>query len=140
MSHLKLVQISEVKTEKERVDGKVSRQYYTASFSNPSNPFLKTVSRVFWQQHNADGTSAEWRGANPSETRAMLGKLIPGQIVAAQVEAYDITGSDGAIREANSYTTVVFEGENPVAVFKAAGKNLLQAAEVSANVPDSAAF
>jgi hypothetical protein len=140
MSHLKLVSISEVKTEKERVDGKVSRQYYSAMFSNPSNPFSRTVSRVFWQQHNNDGTSAEWRGANPAEVRLFIGKLIPGQIVSSQVEAYDITGSDGAIREANSYTTVVFEGENPVAVFKAAGKVMLQAAEITSNVPDSAAF
>lgn len=140
MSHLKLVSISEVKTEKGRIDGKVSRQYYTAMFSNPSNPFAKTVSRTFWQQHNADGTSAEWRGANPSEVKTFIGKLIPGQIVSSQVEAYDITGNDGAIREANSYTTVVLDGENVVSVFKAAGKTMFQAAEVSAKVADSAAF
>ena len=31
--------ISEVKTEKSRTDGKVSRKYYTAYFSDASNPF-----------------------------------------------------------------------------------------------------
>ena len=140
MSHLKLVSISEVKTENRVKDDKVNRQYYTATFSNPSNPFAKTSTRTFFQQHNNDGTSAEWRGANPSEVRAFIGKLIPGQIVCCQVKPYDIVGSDGAIREANSYTTVVLEGENVASVFKSLGKTVLEAAEVPARVAESAAF
>jgi hypothetical protein len=134
MNQLKLVSISEVKTEKARVDEKVSRQYYTATFSNPANPFGRTVSRTFWQQHNADGTQATWKGANPSEVKQFIGKLIPGRIVSSKVEAYDITDSLGNIREASTYTAVVLDGETPEAVFKASGKVIVEAAPAVAMI------
>lgn len=140
MSTLKLLSISPVKTEKERVDSKVSRQYYTALFRNPANPFAKGVSRTFWQQHNADGTSAEWKGANPKEVMSFIGKEIPGKIVSRQVEAYDITDSTGAVREANSYTAVVMDGELETAVFKASGKTIIEAAPVIAAKIDEPVF
>lgn len=134
MSTLKLNKISEIKTEKERTDGKVSRQYYTATFSNPSNPFSKTVSRVFWQQHNVEGTEATWKAGDPKEVKQFIGKTIPGQIVSSKVEAYDITDTLGTTREANTYTAVVLEGELPETVFKAAGKVLLETAPSPAMV------
>ena len=129
MSTLKLVSISEVKTEKERIDEKKSRQYYIATFRNPANPFSKTVSRTFWQQHNADGTETSWKVGNPNEVKQFIGKEIPGKIVSSKVEAYDITDSLGNIREANTYTAVVLDGETVESVFKAAGKNIIQVVE-----------
>lgn len=125
MSNLKLNAISPVKTEKEgsvRTDGKINRQYYTATFSNPANPFGKTVSRTFWQQHSADGTTAEWKGGDPVQVRAFLGKLIPGSIVAKTVEPYEIIGLGGEVRYATTYTAVVLDGETVESVFKAQGK------------------
>lgn len=133
MSTLKLVSISEVKTEKPRIDEKVSREYYTAEFNNPANPFGKSVKRTFWQQHNADGTIAEWRGANPKDVAKFIGKEIPGRIVAGTVEPYAIVNPlTGEEREATTYTAVVLNGETPEAVFKASGKILLVAAETVA--------
>lgn len=137
MSTLKLVSVSEVKTEKEgssRSDGKVNRQYYTAEFNNPANPFGKSVRRTFWQQHNADGTLAEWRGANPKDVSKFIGKEIPGRIVSGTTEAYEIISYGGEVREATTYTAVVLDGETPEAVFKASGKILLVAAQTIAAV------
>lgn len=131
MNTVKLNVISEVKTEKERSDAKVSRKYYTATFSNPANPFGKTISRTFWQQHNADGTKAEWKGADPVQVRAFIGKTIPGNIVAANVEPYDIIGLSGEARTATTYTTVVLDGELAETVFKSSGKVMLQAAPMT---------
>lgn len=131
MTTVKLLTISDIRTEKVRSDEKVSRQYYVATFGNPANPFSKAVSRVFWQQHNADGTSAEWKGANPKDVKQFIGKEIPGYIAARQVEAYDIDSPSG-VREANTYTTVVLDGEIESSVFKASGKVLLEVANVTA--------
>lgn len=131
MNTVKLNAISEVKTEKERSDAKVSRMYYTATFSNPANPFGKTVSRTFWQQHNADGSDASWKGGDPVQVRAFVGKTIPGSIVAANVEPYDIIGLGGEVRTATTYTTVVLDGELPESVFKSSGKTMLQAAAMT---------
>lgn len=128
MSTLKLVAVSESKTEKVRTDGKVSREYYTAEFNNPANPFGKSVRRTFWQQHNNDGTVAEWRGANPKDVSRFIGKEIPGRIVSGTTEAYEIISYGGEVREATTYTAVVLDGETPEAVFKASGKILLVAA------------
>lgn len=129
MTNLKLVSITEPKAEKARVDEKVSRMYYTATFSNPLNPFGKTVSRTFWQQHNADGTQATWKGADPVQVRPFVGKLIPGQIVAANVEPYEIDGSTG--RTATTFTSVVLDGEIAEQVFKASGKVIVKAANLA---------
>jgi len=138
MSQLKLVSISEVKTEKARSDEKVSRQYYSATFSNPLNPFSRNIKRVFWQQHNADGTLAEWKGADPKDVKAFIGKNIPGAIVSSQVEEYEISTPGFEPRMANTYTTVVLDGETPQAVFKAAGKIIVEAAEVAAKTTEPA--
>jgi hypothetical protein len=141
MSNLKLNAISPVKTEKEgsaRSDGKVNRQYYVATFSNPANPFGKTVSRTFWQQHSADGTTAEWKGADPVQVRPFLGKLIPGNIVAKTVEDYPIIGLGGEERYATSYTAVVLDGETVESVFKASGKIIVNetvSAAITTNEP-----
>jgi hypothetical protein len=141
MSHLQLVSISEVKTEKSRIDNKVSRQYYTATFANPANPFGKTVSRTFWQQHNIEGTETTWKTANPALVKTFIGKLIPGTIVSSPVEEYDIVNQGtGEVRTASTYTAIVLEGENAYSVFKAAGKVMVEAATVVANNVEQAIF
>lgn len=141
MSHLKLISISPVKTEKERKDGKVSRQYYTASFTNPNNPFSKVVSRTFWQQHNADGTEATWKTANPELVKSFIGKLIPGSIVSSKVEEYDIVNENtGEVRTASTYTAVVLEGETAQSVFKASGKVMVEAVEYIPAATNEPAF
>lgn len=121
---LLLVAMSAILTEKSRTDGKVSRQYYTAEFQNPENPFGPSVKRVIWQQHNADGTQASWRAGNPTVVKGFLGKQIPGEIVCQEVPAYNINGTDGVTRQATKYTTVVFTHETIASVFKAAGHPL----------------
>lgn len=141
MSHLKLISISPVKTEKARKDEKVSRQYYTAAFTNPANPFGKVVSRTFWQQHNADGTEATWKAADPALVKDFVGKLIPGQIVSSKVEEYDIVNEGtGEVRQASTYTAVVLEGETAQSVFKASGKVIVEAAEFIAATATEPAF
>jgi hypothetical protein len=141
MSHLQLVSISEVKTEKSRIDNKVSRQYYTATFANPANPFGKTVSRTFWQQHNIEGTEATWKTANPSLVKSFIGKLIPGTIVSSKVEEYDIVNQGtGEVRTASTYTAVVLEGETAYSVFKAAGKIMVETVDSVAAVNEIAVF
>lgn len=141
MSHLQLVSISEVKTEKSRIDNKVSRQYYTATFANPANPFGKTVSRTFWQQHNIEGTEATWKTANPSLVKTFIGKLVPGTIVSSKVEEYDIVNQGtGEVRTASTYTAVVLEGETAYSVFKAAGKIIVETVDSVAAASEVAAF
>jgi len=132
MNTVKLSSVTEVKQEKVRADQKVSRSYFTATFTNPSNPFAKAVSRVFWQQHNADGTKAEWKGADPKDVKAFIGKEIPGYVAARQVESYDIVGFDGTVRQATAYTTVVLDGEVESSVFKQSGKTIV---ETVASIP-----
>jgi hypothetical protein len=123
MKKLVLLAISAILTEKERTDSKVSRSYYTAEFQDPSNPFAPTVKRTIFQQHNADGTAASWRGGNPDIIKKFIGKEIPGEIVSKQVPEYDITiGSES--RKASKYTTVVFAHETVEQVFKASGHDL----------------
>ena len=142
MNNLLLVSVAPVKTEtSNRKDGKVSRQYYVASFANPANPFGKTVSRTFWQQHNADGTEATWKTANPELVKTFIGKLIPGQIVSSKVEEYDIVNQGtGEIRTASTYTAVVLEGETAQSVFKAAGKVMVETVDSVPAVSDVAVF
>jgi hypothetical protein len=135
MNTVKLVSISTPKLEKDgqpRADGKANRLYYTATFSNPANPFNKTVSRTFWQQHNSDGTIAEWKGADPKDVRLFIGKEIPGKIVAANVKEYDVVDKlTGDTRTASTFTTVVLDGELAETVFKASGREIVKAAAMT---------
>lgn len=142
MSHLKLISISPVKTETaNRKDGKVSRQYYTAKFANPNNPFGAAKSRTFWQQHNADGTEATWKAADPALVKDFVGKLIPGSIVSSKVEEYDIVNENtGEVRKASTYTAVVLEGETAQSVFKASGKVMVEAVEYIPAATNEPAF
>ncbi len=124
MNKLKITAISSLQTEKERVDGKVSREYFTAKFVDESNPFaIKEQSRNFFQQHNADGTEATWGALNYDRVKSMVGQTCPGYIANETVVSYDIDG-----REVNSYTAVVLPGENKASLFKALGHPLADSA------------
>lgn len=128
---LVLVAISAIATEKERKDSKKSRDFYTAEFKNPLNPFLKTIKRNFFQTHSADGKTASWVGADPKAVSQFIGKEIPGYIANKAVEAYEIVDqATKEVREANSFTTVVLDGENEAGVFKALGHPLLSTSKI----------
>ena len=130
---LTLVSISEVKTEKERVDNKKSREYYTAEFRDINNPFAPTVKRNFFQAHDESGQVTMWKGADPKSVASFIGKQIPGQIVKATVLPYKIGD-----RTVDSYTTAVLAHETAERVFKAAGHEVVDATtgEVVVNAED----
>lgn len=126
-----LASMTEVKIEKVRTDGKVSRKYYTARFTDPSNPFAPAVSRNIWQQHNNDGTSADWKVGNPDLVRTFLQKEIPGKVVSAEVTPYFIPSENGKSEHegikgnwVNRYSVPVFANESVETVFKQLGHEL----------------
>ncbi len=121
MKTVKLVSISEVKTEKTRTDGKVSRKYYTAYFMDALNPFAKQQQRNMFQDHNTDGKLAIWKSGDPLIVGKFVGKEIPGQIINCNVVKYKIDG-----RDVNSFTTVLLDGEKLTAVLKQAGHVLAE--------------
>lgn len=64
--------ISDLKTEKPREDGKCSRKYYVAYPQSAEN---SDAARgvTMWQDHNSDGTSAVWKKApNPARVRRIV--------------------------------------------------------------------
>lgn len=124
---LKLISISATKTEKSRTDGKISRQYYTATFGDSENPFAASVIRNIFQSHVGDeGKTAIWRGGNPSEVAQFIGKTIPGAIVTKLVVPYTI-----GEKTVNKYTTVVYFNEDVATVFKSCGHPLVENAVVA---------
>ncbi len=127
--------ISEVKTEKSRTDGKVSRKYYTAYFSDASNPFALKRQRNFFQDHNADGTLATWKSGDPAFVGKYVGKEIPGEFINATVSPYKIGENT-----VTSYTAVVLSGEKLSNIVKAQGHVLAETAQVavSASAPAEA--
>lgn len=125
---VRLKGISEVREAK---DG---RSFYSATFQDPSNPFGKTVTRNFWQQKNAAGEPV-WRGGDPTEVKPFVGKLIPGEIKTAVVEPYEVTGTDGAARTANTYTTVILGAELAEQVFKSLNHPMVSSTTAQEEVP-----
>lgn len=114
MKTVKLNSISEVKTEKSRTDGKVSRKYYTAYFSDPSNPFAEARQQNVFQSHNADGTAASWKSGDPSIVAQYIGKELPGAFVARKVAPYQI-----GERTVDVCTQVVLGDVNEITIAKA---------------------
>lgn len=111
---LRLIEVGEVKTAKD------DRQYYSATFQDPANPFAAAKSRIFFQQNNSAG-QPEWKGADPAVTATFKGKLIPGEIVTAKVEEYQI-----GERTVNIHTAVVLGNELAEQVFKQQGRVMLK--------------
>lgn len=118
-SQLHLVSMSEVKTEKSRKDNKISRQYYTAYFMDPANPFAKQAQTNIWQDHNSDGTVALWKSGDPAIVKKFVGKTVPGAIVNSEVEPYEIDG-----RQVETFTCVVLGHQTKAQAFKLAGHPL----------------
>lgn len=123
MKTVKLVSISDIRTEKTRKDGKVSRKYYVAKFIDATNPFAPARQRNVFQDHNADGTVATWKSGDPSVVSQFVGKEIPGEFVNASVVPYEVNG-----RTANSFTTIVLSGEKLANVLKQQGMTLATSA------------
>lgn len=111
---LRLIEVGEVKTAKD------NRQYYSATFQDPANPFAGAKSRIFFQQKNSAGEPV-WKGAHPDDTKKFVGKLIPGEIVTAEVEPYEI-----GERTVNIHTAVVLGNELAEQVFKQQGRVMLK--------------
>lgn len=132
MKTVKLISISEVKTEKVRTDGKVSRKYYTAYFADSLNPFAKQTQRNIFQDHNQDGTVAIWKSGDPAIVKNFIGKEIPGQIVNCSVAPYDING-----RMVDSFTTVLLDGEKLSAILKQSGHTMAESAVVKQQSPEA---
>jgi len=109
---LRVEEMSDVKVEKERIDGKKPREFYTLMFSDAENPLITQRTRNFFQHHSPDGTEAYWRGANPVDAKAMIGSVIKGEIMKVTVEPYTIIDGTGIERQVNNFTVVIFDGEN----------------------------
>lgn len=119
--NLRVEEMSEVKTEKDRVDGKKSREYYTLMFSNADNPLINWRTRNFFQHHSPDGTEAYWRGANPTNAKGMIGAVVKGEIMKVPVENYTIIDGTGVAREVDNFTIVIFDGETVEEVVRSYG-------------------
>jgi len=112
------------------VDGKLNqtsdgRGYCMATFSDPSNPFAVTRSRVLQQQMDNDG-NPQWRTATPAQLKSWIGKQIPGEFVTRTVETYSVNG-----RDCNTYTAVVLKGESVETIFRSAGHELVNESAVT---------
>lgn len=123
MRTLKLVSISEVKTENRTADSKPARKFYTAYFMDPINPFAKQQQRNFFQDHVGEKGSETcvWKSGDPAIVSKFVGKEIPGQIISCNVEPYKIDG-----RAVNSFTTVLLESDKLTSVLKQAGHVLAE--------------
>lgn len=130
------------KKEKNRVDGKISREYCGITFSEAisdgkgglyANPF-RTGFRNIFQNHSADGKSARWK-VTPAQLELLKDKslAIPGEIITKKVEKFPVLGADGKQNKdkqgnlvfADKYTAVVLEGESVEQVFSAAGHRIV---------------
>ncbi len=110
-------------SEYKALDNKINmtsdnREYYIASFQDPTNPFGIERNRVFSQNSNADGVN-EWRGAHPSVIGSFVGKTVPAEIVTRKVPPYVI-----GERTLTTYTCVVLKSESIESVFRANGHDL----------------
>ncbi len=129
---LKVIGVSELRKEKARKDGKVSRQFYTLSLGDANDPFKKKRIKNVFETHKADGT-AGFSAANQEEAKALIGKTIPGSIQIVEVEPYAIAGSD---RMANKFAAVIIGDETLANVLKSAGR-VLKGQEVAVEATES---
>ncbi len=118
---VKLVSISEVKTEKDRTDSKPSRKYYTAYFADTMNPFAKQIQRNFFQDHTGEVGKeiAVWKSGDPAIVKTFIGKEIPGEFLNVTVTPYTIND-----RLVTSFSTVVLANEKLATVLKQANHTL----------------
>lgn len=120
MSQLRVVERSEVKLAK---DG---RSYFTATLSAGFGQ--KNVSRNFWQQYRRDPKTGlptnvlYWERGTPQMADQLIAsqETIEGSIEMRKVVPYEIGEN-----KVDTYTTVVFPGENIEAVFAGANHNIV---------------
>lgn len=129
--------------EKARKDGKASRLFVTATFTEAlqrkdgsfyPNPFTSTK-RNIWQRHAADGKSAAWGATSPDALKELMNASnpIPGEIVSRKVAQFPVLGADGKQNKTlkgelvfgSSYTTVVLGNEDIKKVFSQAGHEIV---------------
>lgn len=129
MSKLKVHSVSAVKTEKERKDGKKSRDFITVNLADASNPFsVKLYTRNIFQRQLKDGSNS-WGAMNPLAVKALEGTLIDGKVATANVEPYIIKGeTPDKDRTVSLYTTVLFAGETIESVARQQGHKMAAAA------------
>lgn len=134
MKQLKVIGISNVKEEKPRSDGKKSRKYYTLYFADAENLLTNKGQRNFFENHTPDGKDTFWKCADPSTAKSLVGTLISGEIVRAEVEPYQI-----GERMATSTTVVLLKGEFLASIVSQSGHELAgSAASVAAPVAQEA--
>lgn len=113
--------IGAIKTEKERKDGKPSRQYYVLEAVDANNPMLGTQRNIFSDQFG------KFKGGDPEVMKLFVGKTIEGGIAKIAVKPYEITDrNSGEKRQVNSYTAIVFAHETAAQVAQAAGHELAE--------------
>jgi hypothetical protein len=120
-NYLRVEEMSDVKVEKDRIDGKKPREFYTLAFSDAANPLKLWRTRNFFQHHSPDGTEAYWRGANPADAKAMVGSKIKGEMMKVPVEPYEIIDGTGVSRTVNNFTIIVFDGDDIPSVVRSYG-------------------
>jgi hypothetical protein len=132
-NQIRVVSVSEEKLAKD------TRKFYSVEFQDATNMFAEKRSRNMWQQKNAAGENV-WKIITPTEAKALIGKLIPGQIVTKSVMPYEIANeSTGEVRTVNSYSSVVLGHEDVDATFAAFQHPVLGSAQANQLTP-SAAF
>lgn len=91
----------------------------------------KNVIRQMWEQFKKDPTTGlptketYWERGTPEQAKALMaeGASVEGRVVSHKVKTYVIPGPNGG--ERNSYTAVLFPGEDDVTFFANAGHNIL---------------
>ena len=105
MKKVLIYAVSEVKTEKERKDGKNQRQYFSVQFKDASNPFAPARTRNFFQSYDAQGNCV-WKGVSRADISALIGTTVDGRFASFNVEPYEIAG-----RMVSTYSTVILPHE-----------------------------
>lgn len=118
MSKLKLVSVSELKTEKREKDKKANRSYFSAKFVDIDNPFVGKTVNIF-QIHKDDGKTTDWSGIDYHTAKSMVGQIVEGELVKANVEPYQIGENTF-----NTTTVVVLKGQSLAEVVRQQGKKL----------------
>lgn len=106
----------------EGLNGKINvtsdgRQFYLIEFTDPMNPFQKSIVYTAAQNSGGPGGQAQWRIADPETIGHLKGQMVPGAIITKQVPAYEIQRSDGSTYTANTATVVVLGNESIRAAF-----------------------
>ena len=115
---LKLVAVSELKTEKRTKDKKANRSYFSAKFVDIDNPFVGKTVNIF-QIHKDDGKTTDWSGIDYHMAKSMVGQIVEGELVKANVEPYQIGENTF-----NTTTVVVLKGQSLADVVRQQGKKL----------------